>query len=190
MLGIIIGGIFLFGIIGFIMYFVSVYNGLIMLSRNIDKAWANIDVLLKQRHDEIPKLIKVCEGIMKYESETFQKITAARTACMNAKTPGASAAAEGKLSGLLTNLFAVAENYPDLKANENFMQFQQRISYLESQIADRREFYNDSVNAYNIRIKILPDVFVANMLNMKDREFFKVTDEERQDVDVNFDFPK
>jgi LemA protein len=187
---IIVGGLFVFVLVGLAIYFVTIYNGLIMLGRNIDKAWANIDVLLKQRHDEIPKLIKVCEGLMQYERETFEKITAARTACMNARSPQASAQAEGQLSGLLGGLFAVAENYPQLKANENFMQFQQRISYLESQIADRREFYNDSVNTYNIRIKVLPDVFVANMLSLKEREFFKVSDAERQDVAVDFDMPK
>ena len=190
MIGIIIFALFIFIVIGLILYFVSIYNGLIRLSRNIDKAWANIDVLLKQRYDEIPKLIKVCEGYMKYERETLEKITQARTACMQAKGVADSAEKEGELTKALRQLFAVAENYPDLKANQNFLQLQQRISYLESQIADRREFYNDSVNNYNIRIHQIPDMWVASMLNMKDRELFKVSEEEKKDVEIKFDFPK
>jgi LemA protein len=183
-------GLFLFLVIGLILYFVAIYNGLIRISQNVDKSWANIDVLLKQRHDEIPKLIKVCEGYMKYERETLEKITAARTACMQARNVGESSQAEAQLGGLLKTLFAVAENYPDLKANQNFLQLQNRISYLESQIADRREFYNDSVNTYNIRIKQIPDMFVAGMLNFLPRELFKVSEEDRKDVDINFDIPK
>ena len=190
MIGILIFAVFLFVAIGAILYFVAVYNGLIVVSRNIEKAWANIDVLLKQRHDEIPKLVKVCEGYMKYERETLEKITMARTACMQAKTVGESSAAEGQLAQSLKSLFAVAENYPELKANQNFSQLQQRISYLESQIADRREFYNDSVNNYNIRIAQVPDTFVAQMLQMKPKEMFKVSEEDKSDVEIKFDFPK
>lgn len=182
--------ILFFVTLGVIMYFVSVYNGLIRVSRNIDKAWANIDVLLKQRHDEIPKLISVCEGYMKYERETLEKITAARTACINANSVGESSKAEGELAKSLKTLFAVAENYPELKANQNFTQLQNRISYLEGQIADRREFFNDSVNNYNIRIHQIPDMFVAGMLNMKDRELFKVAETGREDVKIKFNFPK
>ncbi|MBL7084537.1 MAG: LemA family protein [Candidatus Omnitrophica bacterium] len=182
--------VLLFVLVGAILYFVSIYNGLIRVSRNIEKAWANIDVLLKQRHDEIPKLVKICEGYMKYERETLEKITAARTACIQAKGPADSARKEGELNGLLKNLFAVAENYPDLKANQNFLQLQQRASYLESQIADRREFYNDSVNNYNIRIHQIPDMWVAGMLNMNDKELFKVAEGDKKDVEIKFDFPK
>jgi LemA protein len=190
MVGIIVLAALIFLVVGLVLYFVSVYNGLIVVSRNIDKAWANIDVLLKQRHDEIPKLIKVCEGYMKYERETLEKITAARTACIQAKTVGESSRAEGDLASSLKTLFAVAENYPDLKANQNFSQLQQRVSYLESQIADRREFYNDSVNTYNIRINQIPDTFVARTLNMQARDLFKVAEEDRKDVDIKFDLPK
>jgi LemA protein len=180
----------LFVVIGVALYFVTVYNGLIQISRNIEKAWANINVLLKQRHDEIPKLIKVCEGYMQYERQTLEKITAARTACIQAQGVQESAQKEGELSGLLKNLFAVAENYPDLKANQNFMQLQNRVSYLESQIADRREFYNDSVNTYNIRIHQIPDMWVAGILNMKPKELFKIAEEDKKDVNIKFEFPK
>ena len=105
---------------------------------------------------------------------------------MSAQGVAQSAQAENMLSGALKTLFAVAENYPDLKANQSFAQLQQRVSYLESQIADRREFYNDSVNQYNIRIHQIPDMFVANMLNFNDKELFRVGEQERQDVDIKF----
>ena len=180
----------LFLVVGVALYFVAVYNGLIILSRNIEKAWANIDVLLKQRYDEISKLVKVCEGYMKYERETLEKITAARTAGMNAKGAADSAAAEGQLSGLLKTLFAVAENYPDLKANQNFMQLQQRVSYLESQISDRRELYNDSANLYNIRINQIPDMWVARSMRLMPKEMFKVDEESKKDVDIKFNYPQ
>lgn len=186
-MGLIIGlAVLLFLAIGVILYFTALYNGLIVLSRNIDKAWANIDVLLKQRHDEIPKLIKICEGYMQYESQTLEKITAARTACLGAKTVGELSQAEGELAKSLKTLFAVAENYPDLKANQNFIQLQQRVSYLESQIADRREFYNDSTNTYNIRINQIPDMFIAQMLRFGPKELFKISAEEKKDVDIKF----
>ena len=187
-MGLIIGlAVLLFIVLGVILYFTSIYNGLIILSKNIDKAWANIDVLLKQRHDEIPKLIKVCEGYMKYERQTLEKITAARTACLNAKNVGELSQAEGELARSLKTLFAVAENYPELKANQNFVQLQQRVSYLENQLADRREFYNDSVNNYNIRINQIPDLFVAQMLRLVAKELFKIIEEEKQDVEIKFD---
>ncbi len=180
-MGLIIGlAVLLFLVLSVILYFTSIYNGLIVLSRNIDKAWANIDVLLKQRHDEIPKLVKVCEGYMKYERQTLEKITAARTACLNAKNFGELSQAEGELAKSLKTLFAVAESYPDLKANQNFVQLQLRVNYLENQIADRREFYNDSVNNYNIRINQIPDMLVAQMLRLTSKELFKIGEEEKK----------
>jgi LemA protein len=182
--------VLLFLAYGLIGYLISVYNGLIVVSRDIEKAWANIDVLLKQRHDQIPKLVSVCEGYMKYERETLEKITAARTSCIQATSVGQSSQAEGDLAKSLKTLFAVAENYPDLKANESFAQLQASISYLENQIADRREFYNDSVNIYNIRINEIPDLFVARMLNMQPRDLFKAAEEDKQDINIKIDLPK
>ena len=183
---VIILGVFFFLIAGFLSYFVMIYNGLIVLSRNIAKSWANIDVLLKQRHDEISKLIKICEGYMKYEKETLEKLTAARTACLQAKTVGESSQAEGELGRALKSLFAVAENYPDLKANQNFLQLQQRASYLESQIADRREFYNDSVMQYNEALQVFPKNIFAKLFNFQPREFFETKGKEREAVKVTF----
>ena len=182
-------GIIGLGLLTIIMYFVHIYNGLIRLKHNINKTWSNIDVLLKQRHDEIPKLIKVCEGYMKYERDTLEKIIALRNQVINAETIQEKGMAEGNLIGSLRHLFALAENYPELKANQNFMQLQSRISALENQIADRREFYNDSVNTYNIRIHQIPDVFISRMLNYNEQELFQVDEEDKKDVDIKFNLP-
>ncbi len=170
--------------VGIIIYFITIYNSLVRLRNDIDKAWANIDVLLKQRHDELPKLIETCKGYMQYEQQTFQLITEARTAFLKASSVSEKAQADNLVSGALKTLFAVAEKYPDLKANNNFMQLQHRISELEERIADRREFFNDDVNTYNIRIQQLPDVFVAKMLSLQRRDLFKVSEEDRRDVEV------
>lgn len=181
--------VFTVAIVGVIMYAVGLYNRLIQVRVNVDKSWANIEVLEKQRYDEIPKLVKVCEGYMKFERETLEKVTAARTRFMDAKTPGQMAQADTQLSGALKTLFAVSENYPELKANNNFMQLQQRVSYLENQIADRREFYNDAVGIFNASIKQVPDMFLANLMALKEREMYKVDETERQSPDINFTMP-
>jgi LemA protein len=175
--------IILFGV-GVLVYLVTIYNSLIRLKNDIEKAWANIDVLLKQRHDELPKLIDTCKGYMQYEQKTMQLIVEARTAFTRASSVAEKAQADNLISGALKSLFAVSESYPDLKANSNFMQLQQRISELEERIADRREFFNDDVNTYNIRIQQLPDVFIANMISLKHKELFKVSEADRQDVEV------
>jgi LemA protein len=171
---------------GFFIYFITIYNSLVRLRNDIDKAWSNIDVLLKQRHDELPKLIETCKGYMQYEQATLLAITDARTAFMKATSVTEKAQADNLISGALKSLFAVAENYPELKANNNFMQLQSRITELEEKIADRREFFNDDVNTYNIRIQQLPDVFVAHLLSLQHKDMFKVTEEERRDVEVKF----
>ncbi|MEZ5360486.1 MAG: LemA family protein [Candidatus Zixiibacteriota bacterium] len=186
-IAIIIGAVVLIGAIIIIGYFISVYNSLVRLKNNIEKAWSNIDVLLKQRHDELDKLLKTVKGYMKYEERVLKEVTAARTAFLDARTVSDKAQADGMMAGALKSLFAVAENYPELKANTNFIQFQGRISELEGQIADRREFYNDSVNTYNIRIEQIPDVFIARMLGYTKKDLFKVAESDRQDVDINFE---
>jgi LemA protein len=171
--------------IGAVLSLVTRYNSLVRLKNDIDKAWANIDVLLKQRHDELPKLIDTCKGYMQYEQKTFQMIVEARNAYQKASTVADKAQADSSLTGALKTLFAVAENYPDLKANNSFIQLQSRITDLEEKIADRREFYNDSVNTYNIRIQQVPDVIIAQLLKFQPHELFKVTEEDRRDVEVN-----
>jgi LemA protein len=171
---------------GVLTYAVILYNGLIRLRNENDRAWANIDVLLKQRHDEIPNLVETVKGYMQHEQQTLVAVTQARAASMNAASIGQKAVADLKMANALRGLFAVAENYPQLKANENFLKLQARISELEERIADRREFFNDDVNTYNTRIGQIPDVFVASFLNMKPRAMFKVSDEDRKLVEVSF----
>jgi LemA protein len=181
---ILIGLVVVLVVVGVLVYLITIYNSLVRLRNDIDKAWANIDVLLKQRHDELPKLIGTCQGYMQYEQKTLQAVTEARTAFMKANTVAEKAQADNFMTGALKSLFAVAENYPELKADNNFMQLQNRISELEEKIADRREFFNDDVNTYNIRIQQLPDVFMAGMMGLQHKDMFKVTEEDRRDVEV------
>ncbi len=177
---------FLFAIFGVITYVVTIFNGLVTLKNDIDKAWANIDIMLKQRHDELPKLLDVCKGYMDFERDTFQKVTQARSMYQQAVSMDQKAQADQSMTSALRGFFAVAENYPELKANNNFMQLQKRITELESQIADRREFYNDSVNTFNIRIQQMPDTFVASFMNLQPRPMFKVDEADRADVRMSF----
>lgn len=185
-MGIIITIVVVILLIIFIGYFVAIYNGLVRLKNNIKKSWANIDVLLKQRSDELPKLINTVKGYMKHEKGVLTDITKARSAMMKAKGKKEKAKADNQLTGALKTLFAVSENYPKLQANENFKHLQERISGIENELADRREFYNDSVNTYNIKIHQIPSVIVANMLGYKDEEMFKAEGKDREDVKVEF----
>ncbi len=141
---------------------------------------------MKQRSDEIPRLVECVKGYMKHEREVLQNITEARTAFLNARTMSQKAGSSEMISEALKSLFAVAENYPNLKANENFMQLQRRISGLESEIADRREFFNDSVNNYNIRTESFPDLFVARMMNYGRKELFQTLDADRSTLKIGF----
>jgi LemA protein len=181
---------FLFVILGLVVYVVMIFNGLIALKNDIAKAWANIDILLKQRHDELPKLLEVCKGYMDFERDTLQKITQARSMYQQAISVDQKAQADQSMTSALRSFFAVAENYPQLKANDNFMHLQVRITDLESQIADRREFYNDSVNTFNIRIQQLPDTFVASFMNLTPRPMFKVEEADKADVPMTFSVAK
>jgi len=177
---------FFFFIGGVLIYAVILYNGLVRLRNENDRAWANIDVLLKQRHDEIPNLVETVKGYMQHEQQTLLAVTQARADSMNAASVGQKAVAELKIASALHSLFAVAENYPQLKANENFLKLQTRITELEERIADRREFFNDDVNTYNTRIGQIPDVFVASFMDLKRREMFKVSEQDRSQVEVSF----
>lgn len=167
-------------------YVIGIYNSIIKLKNDIGKSWSNIDVLLKQRAEELPKLIASVKGYMKHESSLLENITRARSALLGAKTMGQKAKADNMITESLKTLFAVAENYPKLQANENFMHLQQRISGLENELADRREFYNDSVNTFNVRIETVPGVFFAGPMSLAKREMFKATEAEKKDVKVEF----
>jgi LemA protein len=181
---------FLFATFGLIVYVVMIFNGLIALKNDIAKAWANIDILLKQRHDELPKLLDVCKGYMDFERDTLQKITQARSMYQQAVSVDQKAQADQSMTSALRGFFAVAENYPQLKANDNFIRLQGRITELESQIADRREFYNDSVNTFNIRIQQMPDTFVASFMNLTPRPMFKVEESDKADIPMTFSAAK
>jgi len=183
---IITGLAFFLFIAGILIYAVILYNGLVRLRNENDRAWANIDVLLKQRHDEIPNLVETVKGYMQHEQQTLLAVTQARSASMNAASIAQKAVADLKMETALRSLFAVAENYPQLKANENFLNLQNRITELEERIADRREFFNDDVNTHNTRIGQIPDVFVASFLSLKPRQMFKVSDEDRKQLEVKF----
>ena len=168
-------------------YAVILYNALVRLKHGVGKAWSNIEVLLKQRHDELPKLVETCKQYMKFEQDTLTKVMEARSKVFTAREQqniGALGPAEGMLRGALGNLFALAEAYPDLKTNQTFQQLQTRISSLENAIADRREFYNESVNVNNVRIEQFPDSIVAGTFNFKPAQLLEFSAEEKADVDV------
>jgi LemA protein len=174
--------------VALIAYFVGIYNGLVGLRENVKVAWANIDVLLKQRHDELPKLVETCKRYMQFEQDTLEKVMRARNSVSQASSSGniaAVGAAEQQLRAGVGRLFAVAENYPQLKTDETFKQLQGRITSLEESIADRRELYNDQVNLNNIRVKVFPDVMIAQRFGFLQAHLLEFSDEEKRDVDVH-----
>jgi LemA protein len=170
-----------------LVYGMMIYNNLVTLKHGVTKAWSNIDVLLKQRHDELPKLVETCRQYMEYEAETLERVMKARAAVSSAREKGdvgALGPAESELRIGLGNLFAVAEAYPQLKANETFQHLQTRISGLENSIADRREFYNEAVNNNNVRIEQFPDLVIARFFGFRSAELLQFGDEEKKDVDL------
>ena len=170
-----------------LIYGVSLYNNLVSLKHGVAKAWANIDVLLKQRHDELPKLVEVCKQYKQFEQETLQRVIAARSQVQTAREGQdieALGKAENMMRASLGRLFAVAEAYPELKTNQNFMQLQTRITGLENGIADRRELYNESVNIYNVGIEQFPAVLIANMFAYAAKPLLEFSTAEKADVDM------
>ena len=169
-----------------VVYAVMIYNSLVTLKHGVAKAWANIDVLLKQRHDELPKLVETCKQYMRYEQKTLEGVMTARSSvavAREARDVAAVGMAEGRLRQGLGNLFALAEAYPDLKGNESFQHLQSRITGLENDIADRREFYNESVNN-NVRIEQFPDTIVARWFNFHPAELLEFAEQEVRDVNL------
>lgn len=170
-----------------LVYLVMIYNNLVQVKHNVSKAWANIDVLLKQRHDELPKLVETCKQYMKFEQDTLQKVIEARAKVFSARESQdmrALGTAEAGLRASVGSLFALAEQYPDLKTNQTFLQLQSRITGLENAIADRREFYNESANINNVRVEQFPDAIVAGMFNFKQAQLLEFDAAEKTDVDV------
>ncbi|MBD3387900.1 MAG: LemA family protein [Candidatus Altiarchaeales archaeon] len=167
-------------------YLVGTYNSLVELKNDIVKAWANIDVLLKQRSDEVPNLVSTVKGYMAHEREVLEAVTQARASVVRAGSVGEKAATNDMLEVALGRLFAVVEAYPELKADESFLELQKRITRLENEIADRREFYNDAVTIFNTRIESYPDRFVAGWMGLRRRPLFKARPRERLRVKTSF----
>jgi LemA protein len=168
-------------------YLIVIYNGLVNLKHGVQKAWANIDVLLKQRHDELPKLVETCRQYMQFEQSTLEKVMAARAGLQTARSSGdvkAVGAAEGPLRASVGAVVATVEAYPELRANQSFQQLLSRITGLENAISDRREFYNESVNINNVRIEQFPDVIAARLFGFKPAALLEFDAAELADVDV------
>jgi LemA protein len=169
-----------------VLFFWLGYNSLVRNRNRVDNAWSQIDVQLKRRHDLIPNLVETVKGYAAHERGTFEAVTAARANAINAQGPEQTAAAENQLSGALKSLFAVAEAYPDLKANQNFLQLQEELTATEDKVAYARQFYNDSVLTYNTRIQQFPTVILAGMFNFDKRDFFDAEPGDTEPVQVQF----
>ena len=169
------------------LWLMMTYNGLIRLQNQTKEAWSDIDVQLKRRYDLIPNLVNAVKGYASHESGVFEKVTQARAASMGAQTPGAKAEAENALAGTLKSLFAVAEAYPELKANENFMRLQDELSDTENKVQASRRFYNGNVRDFNTKLQVFPTNMIGNMLGFKPYEFFEIANEaERAVPNVQF----
>jgi LemA protein len=180
-------GLILIIILAFlVLWVIMMYNGLIKLKNRVDEAWSDIDVQLKRRHDLIPNLINTVKGYATHEKELFEKVTTARTAAISAGTPAQKEEAENMLSGTLKSLFAVAEAYPDLKANQNFLELQRELTDTEDKIQASRRFYNGNVRDFNIKIETFPTNIFAGMLHFVKREFFQAEASEKENVEVKF----
>ena len=170
-----------------IAWLIGVYNALVRLNNKTKEAWSGIDVQLKRRHDLIPNLVETVKGYASHEKETFEKVVQARSAAMQAGNAGEKAKAENALSETLKSIFALAENYPDLKANQNFLELQRELSDTENKIQASRRFYNGNVRDFNTKLQVFPTNMIGNMLGFKDREFFEIEDaSERENVKVKF----
>jgi LemA protein len=176
--------VFLLVVVGIVAYAATIYNGLVQVKHNVDQAWANIDVLLKQRNDELGKLIDAVKAYLGYERDLLTRLTTLRSQAARAGTDESRLAAEREIGTNLGRLFAVAESYPDLKSSGNFLELQQRITGLEEQIAHRREFYNDAVNINNVRMEQFPHRLFVAFAGLKQRPLFEASAEERADVKV------
>jgi len=172
---------------GLALIFVGLYNSLITLRNRCDNAWSQIDVQLRRRYDLIPNLVETVKGYAKHEREVFENVTQARAAAVNAQGVKEIGQADNVLTGALKSLFAVAENYPDLKANQNFLMLQEELAGTESKVAYARQFYNDQVMKFNMKQQVFPSNIIANMFNFKPREYFQIEEEvARGPVKVSF----
>lgn len=180
------GWVFLAIAVAIILWVVAIYNGLIKLKNRTDEAWSDIDVQLKRRHDLIPNLINTVKGYAIHEKEVFEKVTEARAKAVSAGSTADKVQAENALSGTLKSLFAVAEAYPELKANQNFLELQRELSDTENKIMAARRFYNGNVRDFNIKLQVFPTNIIAGVLNFTAREFFEAEEKEKENVKVEF----
>ncbi len=174
-----LGWILLIGVGVLVLWLVALYNGLITLKNRTDEAWSDIDVQLKRRYDLIPNLVESVKGYAAHEAGTFQKVTEARNAAMGAKTVAEHAQAENALSQTLKSLFAVAESYPELKANQNFLHLQEELTDTENKVQASRRFYNGNVRDFNTKLQVFPSNIIAGTLGFKAREFFEAEEGEK-----------
>lgn len=180
-------GMILLIIVGFLfVVFVGIYNGLITLRNRCENAWAQVDVQLRRRYDLIPNLVESVKGYAKHEKEVFQQVTEARAGAMNAGTVKEQGKAENMLTGALKSLFAVAESYPDLKANQNFLLLQEELAGTEGKIAFARQFYNDMAMKFNTKQQVFPANIVAGMFGFKEREYFEIEEAAKEPIKVQF----
>lgn len=169
-----------------ILWLLMTYNGLVTLRNRVREAWSQIDVQLKRRSSLIPNLVEVVKGYVKHEKGVLEEVTKARTSLMSAKNPHEAADADNMLTGALKSLFAVAENYPNLKASENFIKLQDELSDTETKVAASRQFYNTNVLDLNNSLETIPSAWVGSMFGFKKEDFFKASDEEKKDIEVKF----
>lgn len=169
-----------------VLWVIVVYNGFVRLKNQVENAWSQIDVQLKRRADLIPNLVDTVKGYAKHEKSTFNEVTKARTALMKAGDAKQAAEADNMLTDALKSLFAVAEAYPDLKANQNFLQLQEELSGTENKIAASRQYYNDIVMQYNTKRETFPDSFISNAFNFGEKDLFEATEQEKKNVKVSF----
>ena len=179
---IIFGGLVLIVLI----YILALYNGLVTLRVRIKEAWSGIEVQLKRRSSLIPNLIETVKGYAKHEKSVFENVTKARSAMLSAKNPRQAAAAENMLAGALKTLFAVAEDYPDLKASDNFKELQEELSDTETKIAASRQFYNSNVMEYNTKIQVFPSMLIARLFNFQKEDFFEADEASKAEIKVKF----
>lgn len=170
-----------------VIFVIGIYNRLVTLRNRCDNSWAQVDVQLRRRYDLIPNLVETVKGYAKHEREVFQKVTEARSQAINAGSVKDQGAAENMLTGALKSLFAVVENYPDLKANQNFLMLQEELAGTEGKIAYARQFYNDNVMQFNLKQQVFPSNIIASMFNFKEKEYFETEEPEaREPVEVKF----
>ena len=173
-------------VVGLVVWLIATYNGLVKVKNRVESAWAQIEVQLNRRHDLIPNLVATVKGYATHESETLEKVIAARDSAVAARTPAEQATAEKAVSGALANVFALSEAYPDLKANQSFLALQEELTSSEDRVAYARQYYNDSVNTYNTKIETFPAVFIARAAGFGERQYFQAEGDARGPVSVTF----